>query len=409
MFRIFYYISLKFYYLLILISSIFNKKAKLWIKGRKKIFKKIKETGNSDVESIWFHASSLGEFEQARPLIEKIKNKYPEYKIILTFFSPSGFEIRKSYKFADYIYYLPLDSPRNAKKFISILQPKISFFVKYDFWYYYLKNLYKKNIPTYLISGIFREKQIFFRKIGKGYSKVLGFFTHIFVQNKKSAEMLESIGIKNYTIAGDTRFDRVIEIATNSAENSIVKNFVAEKFCIIAGSTWYEDEQLLAKYINESENIKFIIAPHEINENHIINLLQIINKPAIRYSRAKDKNLKDYTVMLIDNIGMLAGLYKYGKIAYIGGGFGAGIHNIVEAAVYAMPVIFGPKYKKFQEALDMIKEKTAYSINNYEELKHYFSMFVNNPDFLKTISDKAKNYVWQNKGASDKIMNYVFA
>ena len=404
MFKLFYSLSIKIYYVLIAFASLFNKKAKLWIKGRKKIFKKIDVLKKVNDKKIWFHSSSLGEFEQARPLIEKIKTQYPNYKIIVTFFSPSGYEFRKNYKFADYIFYLPIDSNRNAKKFIEALNPSITFFVKYDFWYFYIRELHKKQIPTYLVSGIFRQNQIFFKPYGKAYAKILKNFTHLFVQNEKSTELLKSIEITNSTIAGDTRFDRVIEIADNSQENELIKKFVNDKFCIIAGSSWYEDEQLLSRFINEHPDVKMIIAPHVINENHIVNILQIIHVPVVRYSRAKLENVGEYSVMIIDNIGMLAGLYKYGNLAYIGGGFGAGIHNIIEAAVYGMPVIFGTNYKKFQEALDLIELKAAYPIADYDELSHYLSMFIRDANFLKHVSEIAYNYVRKNKGATDKIL-----
>lgn len=389
-------------------ASLFSKKAKQWLKGRKKIFQKISSVKSDKNKKIWFHSSSLGEFEQARPLIEKIKAQYPDYKIIVTFFSPSGYEIRKNYKLADYVFYLPLDTPKNAKKFIEIVNPSIAFFVKYDFWYFYISELHKNKIPTYLVSGIFREKQIFFKPYAKGYAKILKYFTHLFVQNQKSADLLNSLGINNFTIAGDTRFDRVIEIADKSQDNEIIKKFVDDKFCIIAGSTWYEDEQLLARFINEHPSVKMIIAPHEINENHIVNLLQIIHLPVVRYSRAKLDNVAQYSVLIIDNIGMLASIYKYGHIAYIGGGFGAGIHNIIEAAVFGMPIVFGKNYKKFQEAIDLIELKAAYSINDYDELSFYLSMFIRDKNFLERISEIARDYVRKNKGATDKILNTIW-
>lgn len=408
MFKFLYSLGVKFYYLMALIASIFNEKAKLWINGRKNIFDKLNKENFQISTNIWFHVSSLGEFEQARPLIEKIKEEHFDYKIILTFFSPSGFEIRKDYKFADFVSYLPLDSKKNANKFISLINPKKVFFVKYDYWFYYLKELYKRKIDCFLVSGIFLENQLFFKKIGKWYTKMLKYFTYFFVQNNQSLELLKSINIENVKIAGDTRFDRVIQIADNAVENDIIKSFVGNKKCLIAGSTWLEDEQLLAKFINKSDDLKFIIAPHEINENHIISLLQLFNRPTVRYSRAAGTDLTDYQVMLIDNIGMLSSLYKYGDIAYIGGGFGAGIHNIIEAAVYGMPVLFGHNYKKFQEAYDLIDLKVAYSVRNYLELKNKLNMFCSDNNYLESVSKKAKDYVYQNKGASEIVISNVF-
>jgi len=407
MFKFLYTIGIKLYYLLALIVSVFNKKAKQWVNGRKNIFRELENSKISKYENIWFHVSSLGEFEQARPLMEKIKQKHKDYKIVLTFFSPSGYEIRKNYEFADFVYYLPIDTRKNAENFISLVNPKKAFFVKYDFWYYYLKELNNKKIDIFLVSSIFLKNQIFFKAIGKWYANMLRFFTVLFVQNQESLDLLNSINIDNVIIAGDTRFDRVIEIAESTAENQIIKSFVGDEKCIIAGSTWFQDEQLLSRYINNSENLKLIIAPHEIHENHIVNLLQIINRPVVRYSRAERIELKDYEVMIIDNIGMLADIYKYGNIAYIGGGFGAGIHNIIEAAVHGMPIVFGPKFNKFNEAKEMIELKTAFSINNFMEIKTKFDLFISDDNYLETISQRAKDYVMKNKGASDIILDKV--
>ncbi len=407
MFEIIYSIIIKLYVFIIHIASIFNNKAKLWVKGRKNLLNKINEKIFKTTHNIWFHAASVGEFEQARPLIEKIKTQFPNYKIILTFFSPSGYELRKNYDKADFIYYLPADTQKNAKKFIEKINPEIVFFVKYEFWYFYLQTLRKKAIKTYLISGIFRENQIFFRRIGRKYAELLTCFEHFFVQNQESADLLSKLGYKNITTAGDTRFDRVIEIAENSGNLPEIEKFVNNDLCIIAGSTWQPDEDLLVKYIN-STNIKFIIAPHEINKNHIDKLSQKINKKTILYSNISTTQQTDYQVVIINNIGMLSKIYKYGKIAYIGGGFGAGIHNIIEAAVYGMPVIFGTNYKKFQEAKDLIEIGSAFSIENYSELENIFNKLLNNPDLLKKCSDKARQYVYKNKGATKQIIDYIF-
>ncbi len=408
MIRILYSLGVKAYYLLMLFASIFNAKAKEWIKGRKNIFSKLEQAHLLDSSNIWFHVSSLGEFEQARPLIEKIKNRYPRYKIVLSFFSPSGFEIRKNYKYADSIIYLPIDSRRNAKRLLNLIKPEFAFFVKYDFWFFFLKELKNRNIRTYLVSAIFREDQLFFKSIGKWYAKMLESFSFIFVQNNKSAELLKSINIHNVSVAGDTRFDRVIEIAEHSKDIDLIKSFVGDKFTLIAGSSWFEDEQIICRYLNNSADMKFIIAPHEIDENHIINLLQIINRPVVRYSRAEGIDLADYQVMIIDNIGMLSSIYKYGHVAYIGGGFGAGIHNIIEAAVYGMPVVFGKKYKNFQEAVDMIDLKVAYSINDFNEFETVLNLLISDRNYLDLLSQKAKDYVMKNKGASETILKFVF-
>ncbi len=408
MFKFFYSLIIHFYSFLVFLASIFNKKASLWIKGRKDTWKKLKDFQFDNEKVYWFHVASLGEFEQARPLIENIKEMFSDVSIVLTFFSPSGYEIRKNYKYADMVLYLPVDTKKNAKNLINKIKPQKVFFLKYDLWYFYLEYLNKKNIETYLISGIFRENQIFFKKIGQKYAKVLTFFTHIFVQNKQSAQLLSKIDINNVSVIGDTRFDRVIKISENSINLPVIKEFIKNKFCIVAGSTWQPDENLIIEYINESFNLKFIIAPHEVDENHIVEILQKINRPVVRYSKIKNRDLTDYQVLIIDNIGILSSIYKYVDLAYVGGGFNSGIHNIIEPAVYGMPVAFGPKHKKFQEAVDLIKLKAAFKISDYQELENYFNLFINDANFLEATSKKAKNYVFQNKGATDKVLKYVF-
>ncbi len=408
MFKFFYSLGISFYYFIVLVVSIFNKKAKLWINGRKKVFSKLKNFDFSKSKNIWFHVSSLGEFEQARPLIEKIKKLYPKYKIILTFFSPSGYEIRKTYNYADFVSYLPSDTIQNSKKFINKINPKLVFFVKYDFWFNYLNTLYNKKIPTFLISGIFRKNQIFFKKIGKPYQKVLNFFDILFVQNKESIDLLKSINISKTILTGDTRYDRVIEIAESSIRIEIAEKFVNEKTCLIAGSTWLTDEKLLCDFINNcNNNFKFIIAPHQIEENHILELLLLLKKPTVRFSKAVIDKVAEYQVLIIDNIGMLSSIYKYGQVAYIGGGFGNGIHNILESTVYGVPVIFGPNYKKFNEAIEMINIKTAFSISIYEEFNQILKLLLTDDFFRKNTSKKAKEFVYTNKGASDKILKEI--
>ncbi len=404
----FYNISLKIYYLLVLIVSLFNKKAKQWIDGRKNIFEKIKKSGACETKNIWFHVSSLGEYEQGLPVIEKIKLKYPNHKIVLTFFSPSGYEVKKNSKTADYIFYLPNDSRKNARKFIKLINPELSFFVKYDFWYHYLNQLKNKQIPTYIFSTIFRKKQSFFKWYGAWYRKMLHLFTHIFVQNEESVVLLKSIGIENVSIAGDTRFDRVIEISKESKNFEIIETFKDNKFVIVAGSTWQPDEDILIKFINNrKENIKFIIAPHNIKEENIKRISNSLKVSYKLYSKSKIEGIKDCKVLIIDNIGMLSSIYKYGEVAYIGGGFGVSIHNTLEAATYGMPVVFGPNYHKFQEAKDLLKLKAAFCIANYNDFeKATLNLFSNN-DLLKKTSAVAKQYVLSKRGSTDKIIDKI--
>ncbi len=341
--------------LLFKVASVFNTKAKLWVAGRKDIFKQIADKLKDDKFRIWIHVSSLGEFEQGRPLMELLKKEYPDYKIFLTFFSPSGFEVQKNYKFADYIFYLPLDTKSNAVKFVDLINPDIAIFVKYEFWYNHLKALSDKKIPTYLISGIFRPSHAFFKWYGKWYKQILYFFDHFFVQNSESKQLLENIGLRNVTISGDTRFDRVAEIAQKAKPIPFIEKFCEDNTTVIFGSSWKADEELFFDFINKNENnIKFIIAPHEIHEENIVKIMSRITQPILRYSQIEHNKSNDARVLIIDNIGMLSTAYKYGSIAHIGGGFGSGIHNILEAATFGLPILFGPNYHKFQESLKVL-------------------------------------------------------
>jgi len=407
-----YEILISIYGLMIVIASLFNNKAKKWLSGRKDLFLKLeKDFENNTYPVLWFHASSLGEFEQGRPVIELVKKRYPQYKILLTFFSPSGYEIRKNYAEADFVYYMPLDRRVNAKRFLKITKPEKIFFIKYEFWYNYLKLAYKQKIPVFLISGIFRENQLFFKWFGFPYRRFLKFFNKFFVQDQKSFDLLKKIGFDNIIISGDTRFDRVYEVYKNFKDNTIVEKFCSESFVIVCGSTWPEDEKILSSFINNSsDSFKFIIAPHEITESHVKNIIQSIKQPVVLYSEANKKieNLSSYKVLIIDNIGMLSSLYKYGKVAYIGGGFGVGIHNILEAAVYGIPVIFGPNFKKFKEALDLLNLKGAFSINNYESFENIINLFYYNIEYLNKSGSIARQYVINNCGATEKIVNYIF-
>ena len=397
------------YQLGIRIASLFSNKAKLWLKGRKNIFAKIEETIPSSAHPIWIHCASLGEFEQGRPLIEAIKTS-TDIPILLTFFSPSGFEIRKQYKGADYIFYLPADTPSNVQKFLKLTQPRLAIFVKYEFWYNYLAELQNKSIPTILIAGLFRKNQLFFKSYGNYFLKILQGFDHIFVQNQVSEQLLQQNNIQNSTIAGDTRADRVLQIAETAKKLPFVENFVENSSILVAGSTWQADETLLIPLINEDlpSDWKVIIAPHEIKENGITQLEKKLNLPSIRYSQLKKTahSFSDKRVLIIDNIGMLSKIYQYGKIAYIGGGFGAGIHNILEPAAFGLPIIFGKKYQKFEEAVFLVENKGAFSINNQKELQQSFQSLLNDTHYQQT-SQIVKDYLQQQKGATRQIMKYL--
>jgi len=396
-----YIIGIKIYSTIIWIFSFFNKKAALFISGRKQIFKEIAKKIDPDNENIWFHFASLGEFEQGRPVLEKFKDLHPKKKIVITFFSPSGYEIRKNYALADGIFYLPIDSRKNAQHFIKLVNPEMAIFTKYEFWYYYFKELDKKSIPLFIVSGIFRKDQIFFKGYGGFYRGILKCVTHFFVQNQESSFLLRSIGMNNVTISGDTRFDRVFENAKNPKRISEIELFCADSPILVCGSTWPDDEKLLAALPAKYPDWKFIIAPHEIHESHILSIESIFQKTT-RFSEFKNTGKSDSAVFIIDNIGMLSSLYQYAKVAYIGGGFGAGIHNTLEAAAFGLPVIFGPKFNKFQEAKDLIKIGAAKSVSNASELINAFEHFKNNAQSPSA----ATNYVNDKKGATEMILNY---
>ncbi|WP_214071941.1 glycosyltransferase N-terminal domain-containing protein [Mucilaginibacter sp. dw_454] len=398
-----YNTGLRIYYLLILLFSAFNQKAALWIKGRR---------GVSYIkfdQSIWFHFASLGEFEQGRPVLEQIRTQHPDAKIVVTFFSPSGYEIRKNTPLADAVYYLPLDTAQNAREFIDAINPAIAIFTKYEYWYHFFKQLNDRQIPLYIISGIFRPGQIFFKWYGGLHRKMLSFVTHFFVQDKQSKQLLQTVNINNVTISGDTRFDRVWANAQNPKELPQIAEFKAGHKVFIAGSTWPADEQLIAQLISQHPDWKFIIAPHEIGEDKINNLINLLPANSyIRHSQLQSQisNLTSQ-ILFIDNIGMLSSLYQYGDIAYIGGGFGAGIHNTLEAAAFGLPVIFGPNYSRFKEAHDLITLGAGFSIDDAASLKITTDNLINDQSFCADAGYKAKEYVQQNVGATTIILSAI--
>jgi len=398
------------YVQLIKIFAINNAKAKKWCKGRENWQTKlIAGLSKTKSKTIWIHCASLGEFEQGRPIIEAIKQQYPETFILLTFFSPSGYEIRKNYPLADFVCYLPADTPKQAKEFINIVQPSLVIFVKYEFWLNMLEVLKQKNIPVLLTSAIFRGNQIFFKWYGGLWKNALYGFKHIFVQTEESAALLEKIHIKNLSIGGDTRFDRVVEIAQQCKPIPQIERFNNNSLVLVAGSTWPADELLLEKFSINFPNWKIIVAPHEIDESHLTNLEKILPKTC-RFSsllNLSENELKHTQILIIDNIGMLSQLYNYAHICYIGGGFGAGIHNILEAAVYGKPVLFGPKFEKFEEAKALIKAGGAFSIQDEASLMNKFSDLTKGTALVETCGANSRDFVAQNAGATNLIMNYI--
>lgn len=398
-----YNIGIGVYSLAIRLAAPFNEKAGLLSKGRKEVWKKIHNIHRGNERLVWFHAASLGEFEQGRPVIEKLRQTEPETKILLTFFSPSGYEIRKNYTGADYILYLPADTKRNAIRFIEIFRPDAAVFVKYEFWFHYLQELHNRQIPTYLISAIFRAEQPFFKSWGSLHRRMLGFFKCLFVQDEQSVKLLSDIHINQVRLTGDTRFDRVKQIADAARDIEKVAAFCNQQPAVVCGSTWPPDEDILLDYINHyTGTYKWIIVPHEIGENHIKSILDKCRKKIIRYSQIAN-NPAEYDVLVIDCIGLLSAIYRYGNIAYIGGGFGAGIHNTLEAAVYGIPVIFGPKYQKFNEAVTLIREGGAFSIQNGTELAEVLNSLIGNPVVAETAGKKALEYVTSQLGATEVI------
>jgi len=404
-----YYLGILSYGFLIKVFSLFDNKAKLWIKGREDYFAKtaFKASKLENKSNIWIHAASLGEFEQGRPIIEKIKSKYPSYNIILTFFSPSGYEIRKNYKLADLVLYLPLDTPSNAKQFINLINPKFVIFIKYEFWFFYIKELNKQKIPIFLISSIFRDSHFLFKAIFRNFLGLVRKYNTIFVQNEASAILLKEKHFTNVIIAGDTRFDRVYNISKNEIDLKIIKSFTNNSDCvIIAGSTWVEDEKIISTYCNKSTKIKLIIAPHEIDKKHLSEIEKMFKERVVFYSKTNENdNISDCKVLIIDTIGLLSHIYKYGTIAYIGGGFGKGIHNILEAATFGLPIVFGKNYKKFQEAKDLVSLQSAFSITSQEQFNEIINKLKEDRIFHKNASDNCKNYVEKSIGATDMIIN----
>jgi len=394
------------YKLLVFTASAFNKKAKLFINGRKKILNTIAEKIDSSKKHIWFHFASLGEFEQGRPVLEDIKKKYPGKRIIITFFSPSGYEIRKDYPLAAGVFYLPLDTKQNAKKFIALINPEVAIFTKYEFWYHYFKTLHEQQVPLIIISGIFRPDQVFFKWYGGFYRNLLSYVTHFFVQNTQSLELLKGLNLNNVSLSGDTRFDRVAENVKSPKRLPIIEDFCSGALVFIAGSTWPQDEALLKNLTNQFplfQNWKLIIAPHEIDLPHIAQLLKLF-PGALRYTALTPESIPaDQRVLLIDNIGMLSSIYQYAAIAYIGGGFGSGIHNTLEAAAFGLPVIFGPKYDKFQEAKDLLALGGAVSISSAEDLSAAFEKLQKD----KNAGIKAKKYVVDKTGSTAQIVKFL--
>lgn len=405
----------------IAIASLFNEKVRKMWRGEREAFKILKQKVDPNAKYIWFHAASLGEFEQGRPLMERIRKDYPQYKILLTFYSPSGYEVRKNYEGADIICYMPVDTRLNAIRFLRLVRPVMAFFIKYEFWSNFLHILKHRNIPTYSVSSIFREDQVFFKWYGRNYAGVLKCFTRFFVQNEESKRLLEGIGITAVDVVGDTRFDRVLQIKEAAKQLPICEAFrtgVASSQSadvphhdfkvFVAGSSWPPDENIFIPFFNEHKDWRLLIAPHVIAEEHLKLILSLIKgKKVVRYTQTTPEEAAKADVLIIDCFGLLSSMYNYGDVAYIGGGFGVGIHNTLEAAVWNMPVIFGSNNKKFQEAQGLLKSGGGFEINTYEDFSGLMSSLMNDEAFLNQAGDKAGTFVAHLAGATDKVLASV--
>ena len=395
------------------VATFFSKKVKTMWEGEHDTWRILDEKVDPAAKYIWFHAASLGEFEQGRPIMERIRREHPEYKLLLTFFSPSGYEVRKNYEGADIICYLPIDTIGNARRFLRTVRPVMAFFVKYEFWSNYLHILKHRNIPLYSVSSIFRPGQIFFRWYGRGYGRVLNCFSHFFVQNEHSRQLLHSIGIDGVSVTGDTRFDRVLQIRDAGKHLPIVESFIAgngvgeKPKVFIAGSSWPPDEDIFIKYFNEHRDWKLIIAPHVIGEDHLKQILSKLERKAVRYTKATPESVVGAECLIIDCFGLLSSIYHYADVTYVGGGFGVGIHNVLEAAVWAKPVIFGPNNKNFQEAQGLIKAGGGFEINDEAAFAQFMKRFDNDSEYLHTCSAAAAAYVESLAGATDRILKEV--
>lgn len=393
------------------IASRWNEKIRKMWRGEREAFSVLRENVDKEARYLWFHAASLGEFEQGRPIMERLRRNHPEYKILLTFFSPSGYEVRKNYEGADIVCYLPLDTPLNVRRFFKCIKPEMAFFIKYEFWWNYMTYMKRNNIPVYSVSSIFRPQQVFFRWYGHSYRRVLNCITKFFVQNERSRELLATLGLDNVEITGDTRFDRVLEIkqaaTQKAADMPIVDAFAKGYKVFVAGSSWPPDEDIFIKYFNIHTDWRIVIAPHVIGEEHLQQILSKLNRTAVRYTKTTPEEAAKADCLIIDCFGLLSSIYSCAKVTYVGGGFGVGIHNVLEAAVWNVPVVFGPNNKRFQEAQELLAAKGGMEISCYDDFEKLMNRFDNDAGYLKSSADAAGEYVKTKSGAADKVLRGV--
>ncbi len=409
-----YTLAIRVYALAVAFASLFHRKARAMCIGQSRTYDILRDRIDRSAKYVWFHAASLGEFEQGRPMIEKIRAAYPEYKILLTFFSPSGYEVRKDYDGADVVCYLPFDTPRRVKRFLQLANPSVAIFIKYEFWSNYLHALKRSGVPVYLVSAIFRREQVFFRWYGSSYRKVLHCFTHLFVQDESSAELLAEYGVRNVSVAGDTRFDRVLDVQRGSRALPVVERFVgggegAKPTVLVAGSSWQQDEDVYIPYFNEHSEMKLIIAPHEIHREHLEYIASLLKRPSVRLSEVGHdlSQLEGKDCLIVDSFGLLSSIYRYGTIAYIGGGFGVGIHNTLEAAVYGIPVLFGPRYHKFKEARDLISVGGGFAVSSRQAFARKMDELLASRSVLSAAGSCAGRFVSSHAGATDEILHEI--
>lgn len=402
-----YNIAIFLYLCGVAVASLFSGKVRKMWRGERAAFGVLRQKVDPMARYVWVHAASLGEFEQGRPIIERLRATHPNFKILLTFFSPSGYEVRKDYQGADIVCYLPLDTPLNALRFLRLVRPEMAFFIKYEFWYNYLHILKHRGVPVYSVSSIFRPDQVFFRWYAREYAKVLRCFTHFYVQNEESKQLLAKIGIDSVTITGDTRFDRVLQIKEQSKKLPIVEAFVAGKNTFVAGSSWQPDEDVFIPFFNEHPDWKLIIAPHVIGEDHLSQITAKLNRKTVRYTQATPAEAAQADCLIIDCFGLLSSIYRYGCVAYVGGGFGVGIHNVLEAAVWSIPVIFGPNNKHFQEAQGLLAQKGGFEITSAADFQSLMERLMSDDVYLKDSGLKAGLFVKSRSGATEKVLSAV--
>lgn len=386
------------------VAALFKEKLRKMVQGHRATWQMLRALSGKDTY-VWFHAASLGEFEQGRPLMERLRREHPEKKILLTFFSPSGYEVRKNYDGADLVCYLPFDTPLNARRFVKLARPEAAFFIKYEFWRNYIEVLYKRGIPCYSVSSIFRENQIFFRPYGRGYARCLSRMTHLFVQNETSRRLLEGIGVTNVDVVGDTRFDRVLDIRNAAKPLPLAERFAGCWKVLVAGSSWPQDEEIIIPYFNKHPNLKLVLAPHVVSEEHLQAIERQLARPALRYSKATPKAVAEADCLIIDCYGLLSSIYRYASMAYVGGGFGVGIHNVPEAAVYGIPVIIGPNNKKFREAQALLRCGGCKEIAGAADFEQIMDAWLSDKEALATAGKAAGSYIADNAGAADRIFS----